>query len=319
MKILKQGLKFLSDDNNQVAIFPSQDLNITQGANAPYSHLGTKNTDNASAYGRKRLYAPCDMKVVSSSLGGYGVVIYHTIEPVYTARHGLTHFTMVLMHDDNSSRWTEGSVIRQGDHIYDEGTADPSGLTTGVHVHYELSLGHKTERIITMAGGRYHIKDPVYIDDIFFIDYTNIVKTNAVGSDKGEKTFIWKLWYGGGGGVIPDPRQQKETFALDSRYMGIGGVKMGDIFKVVSNDGETIVLKKEVGAIVKPTESVIGKVAQLRGKVNLYDEHGKQYPEPSGRNRDRRILDAKGHLVQIEDIAFTPQKVWVKKTDIKIV
>lgn len=194
--------KLKTEDNAyQVAVFPSQDMYITQGTNTNYSHKGTKNTDNASNANRRKIYAPCDMVLYNNAYaGGYGIVIYHSLLPVQTARHGVTHITLVMMHDNNSAQFVEGKVYRQGEHIYTEGNADPSGLTTGIHVHYEVALGHQTTRSRIGVGYNYEINNSVYLDDVFFKNMTNIIRENAVGNDKGDHTYVWLEYEGG---IIP--------------------------------------------------------------------------------------------------------------------
>lgn len=200
--------KLKTDDGIQVACFPSQEINITQGANAPYSHLGTKNTDNACISSKRDIYAPCDM-VVSRNLtsGGFGIVIFHTLEPVLIADGIVSHFTMVCMHDNNSALYPVGNIYRQGVKLYREGNADPSGLTTGIHVHYELALGHETERVLG-SGGRYHIKNPVYIDQIFFKNLTVVRSENASGSWAGDRVFSFKEY---NGGITPNPPSNQNS------------------------------------------------------------------------------------------------------------
>lgn len=208
--MIKHG-KLKTNDNIQVACFPSQELNITQGANSSYSHSGTKNTDNACIESRRDIYAPCDMRVVSNQTSvGFGIVIFHTIEPVLIADGIVSHFTLVCMHDNYSTPYQVGNIYRQGDKIYREGNADPSGLTTGIHVHYEVALGHETERVLG-SGGRYHIKNPVYIDQIFFKNLTIVRSENAEGSWKGDRTFLFKEYTGG---ITPPNPSGKNIYHL---------------------------------------------------------------------------------------------------------
>lgn len=205
--------KLVASDGKQVAVFPSQDLNITQGTNTSYSHKGTKNTDNASRSGRKKLYAPCDLIVYNNaSSGGYGIVYFHTVEPVYTSRYGLTHFTMVLMHDNNAQRWTQGKIYRQGEHIYDEGDADPSGMTTGVHVHYEVATGHQTSRVRKDGNSNFEIRNSVYLDDIFYINMTDVLSENPPNNQfRGDHTYEWLIY---DGGITPKPDGESDILTL---------------------------------------------------------------------------------------------------------
>ena len=207
---MQQGQKLNDSDGVQVSVFPSQDLYITQGTNTSYSHYGTKNTDNASGATKRRLYAPCDVKCVSNQTsGGYGVVIYQTVNPVHTPRYDLTHFSLVLMHDNNSIMWEVGKTYEQGEWFYTEGDVDASGLTTGIHVHYEVAIGLTTSRIQSVTDGYFHINpNQVYLDDIFYKNLTNVVRENApVGVYYGDHTFNFLEF--SGGVIPPDPTERK--------------------------------------------------------------------------------------------------------------
>lgn len=191
------GAKLVTKEGLQVACFPSQQIYITQGANSSYSHFGTKNTDNACVQNKRLIYAPVDMVCYSRQGNGtYGITIYHSVEKVLLASGRIDYFTLVCMHDNNSSRWEVGKTYKQGELIYQEGDADPSGLTTGIHVHYEVAYGKQTDRIISVSGGRYHITNPVYIDEIFFTNFTEVLRENATGSWVGDRLFKFKQYTG---------------------------------------------------------------------------------------------------------------------------
>ena len=65
--------------------------------------------------------------------------------------------------------------------------------------------------------------------------------------------------------------------------------------------------------------SDVGKTAQLRGTVQLYDKSGKRYSIPSGKSRDLLIEAELGEYYQVSDVAFNPKTVYVKKSDVKVV
>lgn len=172
----KLGYKLkTTDGKNEVALYPSEQVRVTQGYGGTYSHEGTLNLDNAGNTASTKIPAPFKMKVIQNSGSGYGIVIYHSIDKVWTPS-GLQHVTMVLMHDNDASRWNVGRIFQQGEHCYDEGDADPSGLTTGIHVHMEFALGHETDRIQT--GGRFHIRNQVKVEKAVFINGSEFINSN---------------------------------------------------------------------------------------------------------------------------------------------
>lgn len=63
----------------------------------------------------------------------------------------------------------------------------------------------------------------------------------------------------------------------------------------------------------------VGKTAQLRGDVRLYDRNGNAYRDPSGRSRDLKILEEVKDMYKVSDQAFRPNEVYVKKNTVKVV
>lgn len=159
----------------QVALYPSINLNITQNPYGSYSHAGTKNWDQ-SVHATPQLYAPVDMKLVTK--GADGLCIYHTVEEVITPL-GMTHFSLWMHHDNNAHMWQLNKVYRQGEHFYTEGTA---GNVTGSHVHMNVALGHQFSLIQVNGNGT--LPNSVHGDEIFFVNYTNIINANASGTQQ---------------------------------------------------------------------------------------------------------------------------------------
>lgn len=282
------GYKLTTPQGVEVAVFPGVNINITQGANAPYSHAGTKNTDNASGVGMRDLYAPCKLKVVSNQTSaGYGIVIYHTVEPVLKANGTIGHFTLVCMHDNASDRWTLNSVYEQGDNFYTEGDADPSGLTTGVHVHFEMAHGHETSRVLG-SGGRYHIKNPCYIDEIFFKNGATVVNQNASGNWKGDKTFNFKEY----DGLEPPSSNIKEgqlvTFENTNEE-----VKVSKRYEVIKVNGKEITMRE----VEQGSPSYVGKTMTIKRGTTLYDKNGKAYPSKTTNDHSVKVTDQNGNLL----------------------
>ena len=205
---MQQGQKLKDSEGNQVACFPSEQIRITQGENTNYSHFGTWNVDNAvDSPSKRKLYAPVDVRCVSVLNTGYGLVLYQSVEPVLLANGEVDYFSMWLMHDNNYSMWQEGRIYEQGEHIYTEGNLDASGMTTGIHVHYEVAQGLHSQRTISVVGGGYHIVNQSHIDDIFYKNLTEVIRENAPGADAGQRVFNFKEFEGGV--IPPEPTQMK--------------------------------------------------------------------------------------------------------------
>lgn len=245
-----EHMKMVDDDGNQISCFPAVQIQITQGANTNFSHRCTKNMDNAVSPGvSRRMFAPVDMKCVRNyHTSGYGIVIYHTVKPVVTPKYGLTHYTLVLMHDNNASRWQVGKIYKQGEHFYTEGDADPSGWTTGIHAHFETALGHQTERVEGCPGSFSHIVNQVHPDGIFFKDHTELFRSNASGDLKGDHVYEWVQYDGtshGGGGGGDDTLPSK--LIVDIGHMDLKGVmKVGTKYKVVGVDKQGRIIMDKV-------------------------------------------------------------------------
>ena len=109
----KKGYILVDENGVQVALFPSQQIYITQGANSPYSHAYSKNMDNACSSDKRDIYAPVDMQCVRNLYSqGYGLVLYQSLKRVRLANGKTDYISMWLMHDDNADRWQINKIYR---------------------------------------------------------------------------------------------------------------------------------------------------------------------------------------------------------------
>lgn len=69
---------------------------------------------------------------------------------------------------------------------------------------------------------------------------------------------------------------------------------------------------------IKKTD--VGKIALLRGRVNLYRTSTIKdpYKYPNTRNKDLKILAETSDRYKVSDPAFNPNEVWVNKKDVKV-
>lgn len=210
------GKLLTSDKQHQVAVFPSLVINTTQGAGGSYSHSCSYASDNAAPVGKKRIYAPCDMKLVRkvTDFANGNALYYQTVKPVQTALNGITHFTLLCIHDNDVSMFEVGKTYLQGQHIYDEGDY---GNVTGVHVHYNVALGH-VDFMIQKPCGDWELPNSVYIDNIFFKNMTEVLNESApTQAAQGWRPYEFWEYEDGYEPPIdpPDPPDPEENKATD--------------------------------------------------------------------------------------------------------
>lgn len=240
---MKAGLKYYDNDGNQISVYPSIAVHITQNPLGAYSHAGAKSTDQAYTPNYK-LYAPVDLVCVKNNgATGGGATFYHTVNPVVTPS-GLKHYTLALTHDNNATQWIVGKTYPQGTHIYTEGTA---GQVTGRHVHIDVAEGHVTTQYQNPQGV-WDLVNSVYLDEIMFVDETIMSQANQPGAT--DYIFNWQT-HGGGGGVTPSPKDKKITLVFGHMVKEMEVVKVGDIYKVVKKTKDTLELE-----LIKDTKPV---------------------------------------------------------------
>lgn len=204
--------KLMTESGVQVSVLPFQDLYITQNANGSLTHQGTKNTDNASRSTRRKLFAPVDVKCVRNISGdGLGLVLYHSINKVLLPTGEIDYISMWLMHDNTSEQFTVGTIYPQGTHIYTEGNRDSSGASTGIHVHVECAKGLHTDRVSKAPNGRYEIVNSSYIDDLFFVNMTDIMREYDT-TYGGYQGYNWRTY--DGGVTPPEPSGANNLYHL---------------------------------------------------------------------------------------------------------
>ena len=172
------GQKFVADDGNEVALFPLEYLYMTQDEGGNYSHWGTYNIDfagwgSSGVVYRCPVYAPCTMKVISTSLSFYGgnAVIFESLNPVHMPNGVLDYITIMFMHDNNPPITSIGQVVNQGDVCYHTGTY---GMVTGDHLHSCVGRG-RGGYFVQRDGGNWDLSNRVHYWDGVFVNDTTIV------------------------------------------------------------------------------------------------------------------------------------------------
>lgn len=189
---MRAGQTLRASDGYEVALFPLEYMNISQGEMMPsgWSHYNVYNIDflGWNASGRVYncpIYAPCTMKVVAywSTYEGGHQVFFESVDKVHLADGSLDYLTIYFAHAQTPPYTTIGQVVNQGQLCYYTGEY---GEVTGDHVHTCCGKGHY-QGVTQRTGGHYdltnriHYYDAVYTNDTVIIDDDN---------------YDWKTWTG---------------------------------------------------------------------------------------------------------------------------
>lgn len=206
---MKPGQTLVNDQGIQVALFPLQNLNVTQrSGQGTLSHCCGHPLDCAGATGTP-LYAPCDChRVWLNSSGGHDAIFQSDSEVVTPS--GIKKICFSFTH---ALQVPSATSYKQGELIYYTGTA---GQATGPHVHIDTSFtisAMLTLQPCSDGSACYALPDSVECNHVFYINDTNIIQTLGV-------TF--STFSGGTGGenpVKPGPTTPGETVAKKSKWL----------------------------------------------------------------------------------------------------
>ena len=177
-------------DGYEVALFPLQYINISQGENGGTSHQGSYAVDflgwgpNGRVY-QCPCYAPCTMKVVYASAGTYR--IFESVNKVHLADGSFDYLTIWFSHCDDNSPYYLGRVINQGDVCNATGT---NGNVTGDHSHIICKKGQYTGQM--QVNGHWTLRGQSHIYNCLYVNDTTIV--NGYG-------YNWRSYTG----PVPPP------------------------------------------------------------------------------------------------------------------
>lgn len=172
---MKIGQKLKTPTGIEVALFPMETVNITQGRYSTYSHVGYNATDLAGKdTGIDEFIAPFSCRVLwKDPIQHTGVGLTNQFK-VLLANGRIVEpgeLFILLWHDNWTGDLWVGQLIEQGKPFYQEGTA---GNATGNHVHVELSYWRYDGRYPiyrldsgywTTYGAELNIEDCFYIND----------------------------------------------------------------------------------------------------------------------------------------------------------
>lgn len=198
---MRVGQTMVDNNGTQIALFPMEYLDISQGENGSYSHQGTLNIDllgwqNGARKYKCPYYAPCDCKVVSHA-SYYNV--WQSLQPVITPS-GKKTISFVVMHDDTPPALN--TIKRQGEIIGHTGTNDPGGATTGDHLHLNTSLRAYSGWEQVPPANQWELINSSHVYETFYINDTTI--KNGYGYN----------WVNYNGGHSPSIKKYKFKWVL---------------------------------------------------------------------------------------------------------
>ena len=150
----------------ETAYFPGGVLQVTQGAYNQfngYSH-GSQNAFDLG--GNSNYVAPFTGKIVSI-YNAYNVVTLQSTNKVYYADGTLDYMTVSFVHDNDIRDLYVGKTIKQGTVFYQPGVKDPTGKTTGTHLHIAVKRGRVNN---------YFFSGDVYPNDAFWLKKGTSIK-----------------------------------------------------------------------------------------------------------------------------------------------
>lgn len=189
----------VDNEGYQVALFPLEYMNISQGEGGSYSHSGSYAIDFLGWGAGGRIYncptyAPVDLKCVYASSNSYR--IFESTRKVHLANGQLNYLTIWFNHGDHNSSIHVGDLFPQGTQCNETGT---TGGGTGDHTHIICGLGKYQGQ--KKVNGNWTLKNQMHMYDALFVNDTVLVN---------DYNYNWKVFQGGS--PIPTPTAKRYKF-----------------------------------------------------------------------------------------------------------
>ena len=198
---MRAGQTLVDDDGYQVALFPLEYMNISQGEGGSYSHSGSYAIDFLGWGANGRVYncpcyAPVDLKCVYASSNSYR--IFESLNKVHLADGTLSYLTIWFNHGDHNSSIHVGDIFRQGEQCNETGTTGQG--VTGDHTHIICGLGKYQGQ--KQVNDNWTLKNQMHSYNALFVNDTVLVN---------DYNYNWKT-YSGGTPTPPTPSGKKYRF-----------------------------------------------------------------------------------------------------------
>ncbi|MBQ9110521.1 MAG: bacterial Ig-like domain-containing protein [Oscillospiraceae bacterium] len=145
----------------EYAMFPGSTLKVNQGAYNEYNAYSHSKQNAFDLGGNNNYFAPFS-GTITKIYTDFNAVVLQSDNKVYWANGTLDYMSVCFVHDNDISNLKVGTHLNQGDTFYQPGVKDPSGATTGTHLHLCVNKG-KTNAAIPYFSGDTRPNEALYI------------------------------------------------------------------------------------------------------------------------------------------------------------
>lgn len=175
----------------QLAVFPMDMINISQGENGSHSHMGTLCIDFVGTSAKYPYYAPCDCEMIER-FDSSAVAIWKSSRPVKRADGSEGNIVWSCIHELPITH-TKGTKLKKGDLM---GHTGMGGHVTGDHLHLQVIDGAEYQGFtVNSQGANTLVGKELHIYNVFSI-HNNVSgkDTNVVsgGGYNWKKVTDWK-------------------------------------------------------------------------------------------------------------------------------
>lgn len=197
-------------DGMQLAVLPIHMINVTQGENGSYSHMGTLCMDFVGTTARYPYYAPCDCEMVYRQ-DNAAVAIWKSSRPVKRVDGSTGNIFWSCIHELPITH-TVGTKLKKGQLM---GHTGVGGNVTGDHLHLQVMDGDNYQGFTVNAqGANTLIGTELHIYNVFS-SCDNVTKEQfpIINGDG----YPWKCmldWDDGGSGPNPPDPDKNDLLLL---------------------------------------------------------------------------------------------------------
>ena len=209
---MRANQKLYDDNGYQVALFPLQELYISQGDTGTYSHDFSRYyaTDcvgyiNGSRVYRCPCYAPVDIELLWKD-STECCAMWKSINRVHISDGTISYIGIIIYHDndiEDGTYYPIGTIKRMGEEFCKTGTG---GRVYGEHLHIEIGKG-----IPNLSQYKYHFLDNTDCQRIRIFNALYINDTTIIQNWSG---YNWKTFIDGHPTPEPDYKRYKFPFVL---------------------------------------------------------------------------------------------------------
>lgn len=206
---MRAGQTMYDSNGYQVALFPLQQLYVSQGDTGTYSHDFSRYyaTDclgyiNGNRVYRCPCYAPCDIELIWKD-STECCAMWKSRQKVHLADGTISYIGIIIYHDNdiqNNTYYSIGTIKGQGEEFCKTGTG---ANVTGDHIHIEIGKG-----VPNLSQYKYHFLENTSCKRIRIFNALYINDTTIIQNWSG---YNWKT-FSGGHPTPPTPSGKKYRF-----------------------------------------------------------------------------------------------------------